>query len=228
MSHLNTIATLLKRLRVQSSLTQMQLGERIGVTKASVSAYEKGKAYPSAPILSKLAHEFSLSIDELRFGDAPARARPPGTVPVPPHLIEVPYLPSPARATFAAALAHNPQQAREQLALVALPAGPPPIDPAEALVVEVDDNSLEPTLRPGARVLAIAVPPAEWPFMPPGIYCLAYRGAFVIKRLRDNTLLQSGLLLLHADGPAGGGYPVRAEDLCAVWQVRWALYLPLT
>lgn len=228
MPQLNTIATLLKRLRVQSSLTQMQLGERIGVTKASVSAYEKGKAYPSPPILTKLAHEFSLSIDELRFGDAPARARPPGTAPAPPALAEVPYLPAPARAAFAAALATAPQRAHEALALVALPAGAPPLDPATALVVEVDDTALEPTLRPGARVLAVAVPAAEWPFMPPGIYCLAYRGALVIRRLRDNGLLQSGLLLLHTDGPAGGSYPVRAEDLCAVWHVRWAIYQPLT
>jgi transcriptional regulator with XRE-family HTH domain len=228
MPHLNTIATLLKRLRVQSSLTQMQLGERIGVTKASISAYEKGKAYPSTPILTKLAHEFSLSIDELRVGDAPGRARLPGPTPAPPVLAEVPYLPSAARPTFAAALATSQQRAREPLALVALPAGCPLVDPATALVVEIDDTALEPILRPGARVLAVAVAAAEWPFMPPGIYCLAYRGGLVIKRLRDNTLLQTGLLLLHADGPAGGSYPVRAEDLCAVWHVRWAVYLPLT
>ncbi|GAB3638766.1 hypothetical protein GCM10027422_43560 [Hymenobacter arcticus] len=206
----------------------MQLGERIGVTKASVSAYEKGKAYPSTPILTKLAHEFSLSIDELRFGDAPVRSRPPSTAPPPLALAEVPYLPSTARAAFGVALATSHQRAHEPLALVALPAGCPPVDPAAALVVEVDDTSLEPTLRPGARVLAVAVPPSEWPFMPPGIYCLAYRGGLAIKRLRDNGLLQSGLLLLYADGPTGGSFPVRAEDLCAVWHVRCAVYLPLT
>jgi len=228
MPRLNTIATLLKRLRVQSSLTQMQLGERIGVTKASVSAYEKGKAYPSPPILTKLAHEFSLSIDELRFGDIPVRERPPSLAPAPLAQVEVPYLPSAARAAFAAALVNSPTRAHEPLGLVALPAGCPPIDPATALVVEVDDTCLEPILRPGARVLAVAVPPAEWPFMPPGIYCLAYRGGLAVRRLRDNGLLQSELLLLHTDGPSGGSYPVRAADLCAVWHVRWAIYLPLT
>jgi transcriptional regulator with XRE-family HTH domain len=233
MPALSTIATLLKRLRVQSSFTQLQLGERIGVTKASISAYEKGKAYPSAPILAKLAHEFHLSIDELRFGDAPAGLSGPGrgaerAAPPPPALRELPYLPAAARAAFLENLAVGAQTASEPLACLALPDVPDTPEFAGALVVEVADSSMEPTLRPGARLLVTPVLAADWPFMPSGIYCLAYRTTFAIKRLKDNTLLQSNLLLLHADNPSGGAYPVRGDDLRAVWHVRWAVFMPLT
>jgi len=233
MSALSTIATLLKRLRVQAGLTQLQLGARIGVTKASISAYEKGKAYPSGPILAKLALEFDLSIDELRFGEAatallapapgPARAAPP-----PPALREIPYLPAPARAVFLEKLAGGLPAAVELLTCLALPDVPDTPEFAGALVVEVNDSALEPTLRASARVLATPVPPADWPYMPPGLYCLAYRTSFAIRRLKDNTLLQTDLLLLHADNPSGGTYPVRAPDLRAVWHVRWAVFMPLT
>lgn len=232
MSPISTTASLLKRLRVQASLTQLQLGERIGVTKASISAYEKGKAYPSSPVLAKLAHEFNQSIDDLRGGTGPARpqeAAPP-VPPAPPPLPELPYLPASAQAAFLAAVATGGvAQACAQLATLPVPGVPATPDYAGALVAEVDDWALEPTLRPRARVLATPVPAPEWPFLPPGLYCLAYRTSFAIRRLRDNTLLQQGLLLLHADYPAGGGaFPVRAEDLHAVWQVRWATFVPLS
>jgi len=231
MSPISTTAGIIKRLRVQASLTQLQLGVRIGVTKASISAYEKGKAYPSPPILTKLAQEFNQSIDDLR-GGLPRAAEPGPALlrePLPPLLHEVPYLDAPGRAAFVAALggagAGPAQAALPTLPVPALP-GTPAL--AGALVAEVDDGALAPALHPGARVLALPVPSPEWPFLPPGLYCLAYRSCFAIRRLKDNTLLQQGLLLLHADQPAGGGaYPVRAEDLHAVWQVRCAVFAPL-
>ena len=230
MSSISTTAGILKRLRVQASLTQLQLGGRIGVTKASISAYEKGKAYPSLPILTKLAQEFNQSIDDLRGG--PPRSAEPGALllrePLPTLLHEVPYLGAAGRAAFGAALVGGAGPACAGLPTLPVPELPGSLVLAGALVAEVDDGALAPTLHPGARVLAQPVPAAEWPFLPPGLYCLAYRTSFAIRRLKDNTLLQEGLLLLHTDQPAGGGsYPVRAEDLRAVWQVRCAVFAPL-
>lgn len=221
---------------MQASLTQLQLGGRIGVTKASISAYEKGKAHPSLPILTKLAQEFNQSIDDLRGGPSALRPAEPSPAllrePLPTLLHEVPYLGAPGRAAFVAALGPGPGSVAPACALLptlTVPELPGSPALAGALVAEVDDGALAPTLHPGARVLAQPVPAAEWPFLPPGLYCLAYRTSFAIRRLKDNTLLQQGLLLLHADQPAGGGaYPVRAEDLRAVWQVRCAVFAPLT
>ena len=57
--------TRLKELRLQSGLTQKQLGERIGVTKSVISFYELRERTPSPEILVKLAATFYVSSDYL-------------------------------------------------------------------------------------------------------------------------------------------------------------------
>ena len=55
----------LKELRQQAGLTQKQLGERIWLTKATVSYYEQSMRYPSPEILVRLANVFHVSTDYL-------------------------------------------------------------------------------------------------------------------------------------------------------------------
>lgn len=55
----------LKTLRLQKHLTQLQLAERLGITKSMVSAYETSTRYPSYEILIKLASLFSTTTDYL-------------------------------------------------------------------------------------------------------------------------------------------------------------------
>lgn len=55
----------LKRLRLQSGMTQKQLADKMGVTKAVISYYELQERYPSPEILIKLASIFHVSTDYL-------------------------------------------------------------------------------------------------------------------------------------------------------------------
>ena len=55
----------LKALRQQAGLTQKQLGERIGTTKATISYYELSERTPSPEVLIKLAGVFHVSTDYL-------------------------------------------------------------------------------------------------------------------------------------------------------------------
>lgn len=55
----------LKKLRLEESLTQAQLAERLGVTKSVVSYYELHERTPSPEILIKLAAIFHVSTDYL-------------------------------------------------------------------------------------------------------------------------------------------------------------------
>ena len=55
----------LKALRQQAGLTQKQLGERIGTTKATISYYELSERTPSPEMLIKLAGVFHVSTDYL-------------------------------------------------------------------------------------------------------------------------------------------------------------------
>lgn len=51
--------------RKELKLTQAQIAEYIGVSRAAVSKWEKGQSYPDITLLPKLARLFHLSIDEL-------------------------------------------------------------------------------------------------------------------------------------------------------------------
>ncbi len=53
----------LKELRKSKNISQYELGQMIGVSKVSVSGYEKGTRIPSMPILLKIVKLFDVSID---------------------------------------------------------------------------------------------------------------------------------------------------------------------
>ena len=55
----------LKELRVQAGMTQLQLAQRMGVTKSVVSFYELQERTPSPDILGKLSGIFKVSTDYL-------------------------------------------------------------------------------------------------------------------------------------------------------------------
>ena len=53
------------RLRHEKKITQEQLADFVGVTKASVSKWETGQSMPDILILPQLAAFFNISIDDL-------------------------------------------------------------------------------------------------------------------------------------------------------------------
>jgi len=55
----------LKDLRIKKSLTQLQLADRLGITKSVISAYETSTRYPSYDILIKISYIFGVSTDYL-------------------------------------------------------------------------------------------------------------------------------------------------------------------
>lgn len=55
----------IKSLRNAKKLTQSELAERVGVTNATISAYEVGTRMPSFDVLIKLAQVFRVSTDNL-------------------------------------------------------------------------------------------------------------------------------------------------------------------
>lgn len=55
----------IKELRTKSKFTQLELAERLGVTKSSVVSYENDSRQPSYEVLIKMARIFNVSIDSL-------------------------------------------------------------------------------------------------------------------------------------------------------------------
>ena len=55
----------LKELRTQAGLTQLQLAQRLGVTKSVISFYELSERAPSPDVLIRVAQIFHVSTDYL-------------------------------------------------------------------------------------------------------------------------------------------------------------------
>ena len=59
------IAERIKMLREQENFTQVQLAKQLGITRASVNAWEMGISVPSTQYLVELASIFKVSTDYL-------------------------------------------------------------------------------------------------------------------------------------------------------------------
>jgi Helix-turn-helix. len=64
MKEINIAGTIVKK-RHEKGLTQEELANYLGVSKASVSKWETGQSYPDITFLPQLATFFNISIDEL-------------------------------------------------------------------------------------------------------------------------------------------------------------------
>lgn len=82
-----TLAEKILHLRNQQGLSQLELAERLGVSRQSVSKWETGQSVPDLDKLIKLAGLFGISVDELvREGERPQPLRPE---PQPPQVVYV-------------------------------------------------------------------------------------------------------------------------------------------
>jgi putative transcriptional regulator len=57
----------LKVLRAERDWSQQDLAERLGVSRQSVNAIEKGRYDPSLPLAFTIAETFGLAIEEIFF-----------------------------------------------------------------------------------------------------------------------------------------------------------------
>ena len=53
----------LKHLRIEKELTQKELSSLLGLTRATVSSYERGALYPSVEVLISICRFFRVSAD---------------------------------------------------------------------------------------------------------------------------------------------------------------------
>ena len=64
MKELN-ISKCINKKRKEKGITQEQLADYIGVSKASVSKWESGQSYPDILLLPEIATYFNITVDEL-------------------------------------------------------------------------------------------------------------------------------------------------------------------
>ena len=132
-------------------------------------------------------------------------------------VIEVPYLSVAATATFAEHFIDQPDPALTQQKLAILK--PKLSNLKNLLVMEVSGESMEPQLRNGSRVLIQQMACDDWAYLQSGVYAVVFRNSWVVKRIKDNELLSKQILTLHSDNTSHGSFPVKGEDIRAIFKV---------
>ena len=72
----------IKQVRLKFDLTQSEFGERIGITKSSVSTIESGKSNPSDQTIRSICREFSVNESWLRTGEGEPFSPPDRKMPL--------------------------------------------------------------------------------------------------------------------------------------------------
>ncbi len=61
------MAITLKAARVNAGLTQKEAAELIGVSKDTLSNYERGESYPDVPVLKRIEDAYKISYNDIIF-----------------------------------------------------------------------------------------------------------------------------------------------------------------
>ena len=69
------ISNNVRRLRRQRDMSQAQLADRLGVTRQTVSGWERGLTYPDLPMLEKLAEVFDTDLNGLLYPESRGEGR---------------------------------------------------------------------------------------------------------------------------------------------------------
>ena len=63
------IGHILSKLRYEKGYSQIELAEKIGVTKGAIGMYETGKRTPSLKTAKVIANYFEVSLEEISFAN---------------------------------------------------------------------------------------------------------------------------------------------------------------
>jgi transcriptional regulator with XRE-family HTH domain len=248
MSDKQSFGDILASLRESRRVSQQAVGELIGVSRSAVNGYEKGKSFPVADKLVKLAQYFGVSVEYLLTGEnalsqvnlaevsknsdihsgANTSAYPPdqnnahalkllSDIP----LIELPHVSFKARASFNyAQLQRHMNSDIFDTLLHRLPLGKTPEDYKDAVVFDIEGDSMEPSLLDGQKVIAWPIPEGKWEYLHNTICVIDYGDTVTVKAVFSNDLNNMDGLTLHATGGKGGSFIVAREHIHSIWEVR--------
>lgn len=104
--------------------------------------------------------------------------------------------------------------------LFRLPPGRTEQDYKDAVVFDIEGDSMEPSLRDGQQVIAWEIPEARWEYLHNTICVVAYAEEVTVKAILKNDLNNTDGLTLHATGGMGGEFTVARKDIHSIWEVR--------
>ncbi len=197
---------IIRDLLIDKGMTLRNLAEQLGVTEQGL---QKAIRTNSTKIetLEKIASILNVSIS--------AFFETKGFVEDNENTIMLPYIPIKARATFADSYSDT-DEFPEQISMYKHKG----VDYNKVQVIEIDGDSMEPTLQSGAKVLLKKVDKGDWIYINSGVYVVVYDNRVSVKRIKENDLLLKGVLKLHSDNSEGGHFIVKGESIQGIYKVE--------
>src|SRR6218665_1776496 len=142
------------------------------------------------------------------------------------ELVELPYIPIDARATFISSIIDNMPFVLEKFQVLVTDKKE---NLKDNLVFEVDGDSMEPKLWSKMKVRVKPVQSNDWEFIPSGIYLVLYRSEYlVIKRIKSNQMQTTGTITLYSDNEeTGGSLTLQKKDINSIWRVLRIVDAPI-
>lgn len=227
---MDLISNNLKVIRKKQKITQQQLAKMLGITRASVGAYEEGRARPNYDLLKKISQLFNLSIDQLiksdlsKLDDKERSATAQGTdisgnnlrvlaITVDSKEREfIQLVPQKAVAGYLSGYAD--QEYVEDLAKFRLPI----LQEGTYRAFEISGDSMLPIL-PGSIIIGEYI--SNWYDIKDGhtYIVVSSRDGVVYKRL-FNKLETSGEIILQSDNPSYPPFSLPADEIIEIWQAK--------
>jgi len=134
-------------------------------------------------------------------------------------LIELPYIPVSARATFAGSFADTLHEPGATYGVYKQKN----YDYTAAQILEINGDSMEPTLINKEKVLIKELCDSKWEYFT-GLAAIAFKNMFVVKRITSNF---DGILTLSSDNPMGGTFKVKIDDVRIIYTIEHSIYRPI-
>lgn len=221
---------------------QRQFALRIGVRPGQISElFGERKSKPSSEMLEKIAKAYpQIRTDWLLKGDGEAFASanaknfqnissyPAGqrNVQARSLLSDIPVVEL-RRVSFKARASFNFAQLQRlkdsdifDTVLFRLPPGRTEEDYKDAIVFDIEGDSMEPSLRDGQSVIAWTIPESKWEYLHNTICVVDYDETVTVKAILKNDLNNTDGLTLHATGGLGGSFTVAREHIHTILEVR--------
>ncbi len=221
----------LEYLKIQG-VSYSEVANKIGASNSLVSEIRRGKTKLTPHYAQKFIGAFNINAEWFLYGkgdtndilNSPSLKSNAYSINLnETEWINVPFVPLHARATFAETFLDTNVREIETVRVQKRPG----INYDKAKAFEVDGDSMEPTLVSGEQVLCEIIDPNNWKFTT-GVVVVAFGNMVVIKRIRDNDLI-NGKLVLWSDNEQGGKITLSKEtdEIRRMYKVKYTIYKPI-
>ena len=222
----------LRVVRKVKDMTQQEMADLLNVSRPLITQLEGGRHQPSNEALETIVRELGISRNWLWFGLGPMEYDGPadGEVRLIRDLdgaayVDIPLVSVKVRGSFLDLMDDGGGVAQfESFDIARIYDPTPEMLKSGTLGFEINGDSMEPQLRTGMKVVGTWVDLANVKYMTSGVYVVAFGNQLTIKRVKNNEILDRGILTLHADNPNAGSLPVAAKDIRYVWKVVRIFY----